>query len=93
VVDVSDDFDRRAAERARYLDRTTDLDRDHARAVALAERGYSDHGIASVLDVTPGTVTGWLDDVAARYGAEAVYPKVADDRGDLEAVGEDEVMA
>jgi hypothetical protein len=86
-------LDREAVERARYLARTTDLDRDHARAVALAERGYSDHGIAGALDVTPSTATGWLETVAARYGAEAVYPKVADDRGDLEAVGEDEVRA
>jgi hypothetical protein len=80
---VEADDDRAATERARYLDRTTSLDRDHAEAVAYAELGYSDAGIAKRMPVTEATVTAWLDAVADRYGAEAVYPTPVDERGDL----------
>lgn len=76
-------LDREAVKRARFIARTTGLEDRHARAVALAEQGYSDHGIAGILDVTPGTVTAWLDDVADHYGAEAVHPTPADERGAL----------
>jgi len=83
------DDDRAAVERARYLDRTTDLDRDHARAVALAELGYSDAGVARRLGVAEATATKWLDDVADRYGASAVHPKCADERDDLRPTNTD----
>jgi hypothetical protein len=78
------DDDRAAVERARYLDRTTGLGRSHALAVAYAELGYSDAALARRVGVTPGTATAWLDDAADRYGAEAVYPTPADERGDLD---------
>jgi hypothetical protein len=80
---MTDGLDREAVERARFIARTTGLEDRHARAVALAEQGYSDHGIADVLDVTPGTATKWLDDVADRFGTEAVHPTPADERGAL----------
>jgi hypothetical protein len=78
------DDDRAAVERARYLDRTTGLGRSHALAVAYAELGYSDAALARRVGVTPGTATAWLDDAADRYGASAVHPKCADERGDLD---------
>lgn len=76
-------LDREALERARFIARTTGLDDRHARAVALAEQGYADHAIARALDVAPSTATAWLDDVADRFGAEAVHPTPAEDRGAL----------
>jgi len=79
----ADADDRAATERARYLDRTTSLDRDRAEAVAYAELGFSDAGIANRITVTEGTVTAWLDEVADRFGVEAVHATPADDRGDL----------
>jgi len=77
------DADRGAEERARYLARTTDLEQKHALAVAYAERGFSESGIADVMDSTTGTVGKYLDMVAETYGPEAVHPTPADDRGDL----------
>jgi hypothetical protein len=88
---VSGADDRAAEERARYLDRTTDLKRRKCLAVAYAELGYSDAGIAGAIDSTKATVTKYLDEVADRYGAEAVYPKMPDDRGDLVPVDEAEL--
>jgi len=80
---MTDGLDREAVERARFIARTTGLEDRHARAVALAEQGCSDHGIAGALGVTPGTVTAWLETVADRFGAEAVHPTPAEDRGAL----------
>lgn len=77
------DADRAAEERARYLARTTDLEHKHALAVAYAERGFSESGIADLMDSTAGTVGNYLDMVAEKYGPEAVHPTPADDRGDL----------
>jgi hypothetical protein len=77
------DADRGAEKRARYLARTTDLEHKHALAVAYAERGFSESGIADLMDSTTGTVGNYLDMVAETYGAEAVHPTPADDRGDL----------
>lgn len=77
------DADRGAEKRARYLARTTDLEKKHALAVAYAERGFSESGIADLMDTTAGTVGNYLDMVAETYGPEAVHPTPADDRGDL----------
>jgi hypothetical protein len=77
------DADRGAEKRARYLARTTDLEHKHALAVAYAERGFSESGIADQMDTTAGTVGNYLDMVAEKYGPEAVHPTPADDRGDL----------
>jgi hypothetical protein len=93
VVDVSTfaredggaPVDRRAEERARYLDRTTDLDRREALAVAYSERGFSTYGIASEIDATRGTVSTYLDRATARYGPKAVLQH-APDLDDLEPV-------
>lgn len=54
-----------------------------ARAMSWSELGYSSPGIAKQLEVTEGTVRGYLDEIEERYGREAVYPKPADERGEL----------
>jgi DNA-binding CsgD family transcriptional regulator len=76
------------AERARYLDRTTDLTETQARCVAHAERGLTESGIAEAVGLTESTVSSHLDAVADTYGPEAVYAKPAGERGDLVPLGE-----
>jgi hypothetical protein len=83
---MSDADNRGPEKRARYLARTTDLEQKHGLAVAYAERGFSESGIAEVMDTTAGTVRNYLDMVAETYGPEAVHPTPADDRGDLVAL-------
>lgn len=78
-----DDHDREVVERARYLDRTTDLDRRKCVVLAHSELGYSEAGIAKAVDSTPGTVSNYLDEIEERYGREAVFAKPADERGEL----------
>lgn len=78
-----DDHDREVVERARYLDRTTDLDRRKCVVLAYSELGYSESGIAKAVDSTPGTVSSYLDEIEERYGREAVLAKPADERGEL----------
>jgi len=60
------DEDRQAVERARYLNRTTDLRRRVCETIAYAERGYSSAGIAKKIDATEGTVSNYLDRASSR---------------------------
>jgi DNA-binding CsgD family transcriptional regulator len=85
------DEDRQAVERARYLNRTTDLRRRVCETIAYAERGYSSAGIAKKIDATEGTVSNYLDRAVAHLGPEAVFPRAEADRGDLNAVARGEV--
>lgn len=87
VLDADEVGDERAAhERGGYLAVTTDLNDEHALAVAWKELGYVDTPIARELGVAPATVTGWLDRARAQYGINAVSIKPAEDRGDLSEV-------
>jgi DNA-binding CsgD family transcriptional regulator len=88
---MSVDGDRRAEKRARYLDRTTSLERREALTVAYSELGYSSHGIADKLDATPGTVSTYLDRATARFGPQAVLQH-APDVDDLEPVDAETVL-
>jgi hypothetical protein len=83
---------RQAEKRARYLERTTCLDRRPCRAVAYAELGYADAGVAGEIDATAGTVGKYLRRAIARFGPEAVYPAPVDERGDLEPVTVEDVL-
>jgi hypothetical protein len=55
--------DRWARERARYIDRTTDLNRSEAEIVAYAELGYSSSGIAKAIGLGASTVRSKFDDI------------------------------
>jgi hypothetical protein len=80
-----------ARERARYLERTTQLDRKQSLTLAIKELGYSHHGVAAAIDSTKGTVASRLDTIEDIYGTDAVMPKCygdprygyEDERGDL----------
>lgn len=73
------DEDRFAEYRANYLHRQADIEEKKARALAYSELGYSDGGVASMVDVTVGTVTGWLDVLAVRFGPDAVRAKLPEE--------------
>ena len=74
--------ERRFIERRKeYLKRVLSVDERKAVAVAYSELGYSDAGIAQEMNVTAGTVTSWLDDVADRHGLKVVLAKRPDELG------------
>jgi hypothetical protein len=52
-----------ARERARYIDRATELDRSEADIVAYAELGYSSSGLAKHVGVSASTVKSKFDDI------------------------------
>jgi hypothetical protein len=66
-----------AHERARYLERSTQLDEKQSLTLACKELGYSDNGAAGALDSTKGTIRSRLDAVANIYGSDAVMPRMA----------------
>lgn len=78
-VSLSRPDERLAHERARYLERTTDLRAAEADAVAYAELGYSSSGIAKQIDSTVSTVRGYLARTVAGYGPEAVHARATGD--------------
>lgn len=82
--------ERRAEKRARYLDRTTTLNRREALALAYTELGYTSHGVADKIDATRGTVSRYLDRALARFGPAAVLQR--GDVDDLEPVTPDDVL-
>lgn len=85
-----------ARERARYLERTTQLNRKQSLTLAVKELGYSHHGVAAAIESTKGTVSSRLDTIEDIYGTEAVMPKCygdprygyEDERGDLTPLSE-----
>jgi hypothetical protein len=85
--------DRRAEERARFLDRTTDLDRREALALAHSELGASRYGAADEIDATPGTVETYLDRATARYGPAVVVRHAPPVDADLKLVDDGDVLA
>lgn len=52
-----------ARERARYIDRATELGRTEAKIVAYAELGYSSSGLAKHVDVSASTVKSKFNDI------------------------------
>lgn len=80
-MDETADDDRWATERARYLERTTDLRKKEALALAYSELGYSRSAIADEerLDSTKSTVKGWHERIGAQYGIHALNAKNPDD--------------
>jgi DNA-binding CsgD family transcriptional regulator len=86
IASFSDGDGRAVKQRARYLDRTSDLRRREALALAWRERGWSLGGIAKQIDASEGTVAEYMDRVTARYGVRATFTKTADERNDLETV-------
>jgi|APHM01.1.fsa_nt_gi hypothetical protein len=91
TVDYDATEQRRAEQRARYLDRTTSLKRREALAVAHSEQGFSTYGIADELDATRGTASTYLDRATARFGPQAVLQHVPD-VDDLEPVDAETVL-
>jgi hypothetical protein len=85
------DEERAAVERARYLDRTTDLRRRVCEAIAYAELGYSSGGIADRIDATEGTARKYLSRAIAHLGPEATFARAKDDRGKLQPVTKGDV--
>lgn len=81
---VTQDEQRRVEHRAQYIDRTTDLSKDVATALAWKEFGYTASGIAKRLDVTESTVDNYLQEVTQRFGHLAATTKVPAERGDLQ---------
>ena len=90
---IEESDDREALQRARYLERTTDLNEKEALAVAYRELGYSSAGASKRehLDATEGTVKNYCDRAAVIYGYEAVMAKQPDERGDLEPLSREEI--
>lgn len=88
-----DTDDRDALERARYLERTTDLQRKEALTVAYRELGYNSAGAAKRehLDTTEATVQTYCERIAVRYGYEAVMGKPPAERGDLEPLSREDL--
>jgi predicted transcriptional regulator len=73
------DEHRFVALRSSYLTQTADLRDPVAEAVAWSELGYSESGIAKRVNRAEATVGTYLDDVAERYGAEAIYARTPEE--------------
>ena len=84
VLDEATHTDERTiTERARYLAKTTDLNRGEAETVAASEMGFSDTRLAKQIGIVPVTATKWLDRAIAQYGLTVALPKPVTERGDL----------
>lgn len=73
------DEDRFVAKRTSYLHRAAGIESKKAEALAYSELGYSEAGIAQQVDVTEGTVAGWMDDLSEKLGFDAVLAKRPDE--------------
>lgn len=82
------DSKRKAERRAHYLDGTTELDYRKALALAYSEQGCSFSGIAQVIGSTKSTVKSYIDEIADRYGSDAVVRVGVDIKTDLVPVEE-----
>lgn len=74
---VVDDEERWVKRRANYIERTTDLRKVEATALAYSELGYSNAGIAQKpsLDTSKSTVKSWLERIASQYGIHTLNAK------------------
>jgi len=74
--------------RVGYVSARWDVSDNCAKALQLCELGYSSSGIATKLDVTEGTASGYIDQLADKIGEPAVYPVTsASDKTDLDIWG------
>jgi|APHM01.1.fsa_nt_gi hypothetical protein len=74
---------RRAEKRAQYLTATTELEYRKAHALAFCEQGCNERTVAKEIGSTKGTVENYLDEIAERYGPEAVVSVGVDEKEDL----------
>jgi DNA-binding CsgD family transcriptional regulator len=80
--------ERYATQRSSYLVRITNLRETEAEAIAYSELGYSDSAIASKMDTSQSTVSGWKERAMALYGLEIAHPLLPDEeRRDITQVG------
>lgn len=80
--------------RADYLNRQAGIEKKKARALAYSEIGHSHSGIAGHVDVTEGTVAGWLEELEVRFGPDAVFAKRSEKLAidvDIEPVSREEL--
>jgi transposase len=82
------DSRRKAKERARYLDATTELDYRKALALAYSEQGCSHNGIAQNIGSTKSTVTSYIDEIADRYGSDVVVSVGVPEKKDITPLSE-----
>ena len=89
-----EEIKRGARERARFLQRKTDLTEREALAFAFAKLGFSPAGVATRTGFGQGSVERYLERVAVAYGHETAYqPAFVERDDDVEPVTEDEVMS
>ena len=75
--------------RTSFLTRKYDLRDEAAQTIAWCELGYSSSGIAKRVGVTDDTVAKYMETIEERFGVEALYAQVEEQRetsAPLEAV-------
>lgn len=88
------DLEHRAEQRGRYIAATTDLRAVEAEAVAYSELGFSTAGIATQMDSTATTVSGYLTRAVAQYGPEIAYARRDfEPQRDFEEVGAEDITS
>lgn len=60
--------------RVAYISKVWDVNKNCARAYILSEMGYSNSGIANLLDMTSGTIDRYQDTMESKLGKSAWFP-------------------
>jgi hypothetical protein len=85
---MAESADRRAEKRAQYIARTTELEHRKALALAHCEQGGCERGIADAIGSSKGTVASYLDEIAEKYGSDAILSVGVPEKKDLTPVRE-----
>ena len=74
---AADELAREALERARFLQRKTDLTEREARAVAYTKLGFSPNGVAKRIGSSEGTVKTYLECSVESPECDGVIPDIS----------------